>query len=41
LICDVLQKIQGTNLNQAKLGNQPRRNAVASLPAIPFKVVAE
>ena len=39
LICDVLQKNQPQL--QKKAVNQPRRFAVATLPAIPFTIVAE
>jgi hypothetical protein len=39
LICDVMQKNQGPAPKPA--GNQPRRGAVATLPAIPFQIVAE
>jgi hypothetical protein len=41
LICDVMPKKQGTAGPQKKPGNQPKRAAVATLPAIPFKIVAE
>jgi hypothetical protein len=41
LICDVVAKNPGVAMNQKKLANQPRRVAVATLPAIPFKIVAE
>jgi hypothetical protein len=41
LICDVVPRIQMPAEPQKTPGNQPRRSAVATLPAIPFKVVAE
>jgi hypothetical protein len=41
LICDVVPKPQAPAEPQKKPGNQPRRSAVATLPAIPFKVAAE
>ena len=41
LICDVVPKNQGPATPQKKFGNQPRRAAVATLPAIPFTVAAE
>jgi hypothetical protein len=41
LICDVVPKNQGPADKQKKPGNQPRRGAVATLPAIPFRIVAE
>ena len=41
LICDVVPKNMGTANPQKKLGNQPRRVAVATLPAIPFTIFAE
>jgi hypothetical protein len=41
LICDVVSKNTGVGVNQKKLANQPRRAAVATLPAIPFKIVAQ
>ena len=39
LICDVVPKNQGPAGNAKKLGNQQKRAAVATLPAIPFTVV--
>jgi len=41
LICDVVPKNQGPATPQKKFGNQPRRGAVATLPAIPFTIPAE
>ena len=41
LICDVVPKNMGTANPQKKSGNQPRRVAVATLPAIPFTIFAE
>ena len=41
LICDVVSKNPSLVVNQKKPTNQPRRMAVATLPAIPFKIVAE
>jgi hypothetical protein len=41
LICDVVPKNLGLANPQKKLGNQPRRMAVATLPAIPFTILAE
>jgi hypothetical protein len=41
LICDVVPKNQGPANPQKKSGNQPRRAAVATLPAIPFTIPAE
>jgi len=41
LICDVVSKNPSSVVNQKKLPNQPRRMAVATLPAIPFKIVAK
>ena len=41
LICDVVPKNQGPATPQKKFGNQPRRGAMATLPAIPFTVAAE
>jgi hypothetical protein len=41
LICDVVQKNPGLANAPKKLGNQPRRAAVATLPAIPFTVSAD
>ncbi len=41
LICDVVPRNQAAAANAKKLANQSRRPAVATLPAIPFKVVAE
>ncbi len=39
LICDILQAPQG--LGQKKTGNQPRRGAMVTLPAISFKITVE
>ena len=41
LICDVVPKNQGPTTPQKKFGNQPRRGAVTTLPAIPFTIPAE
>ena len=41
LICDIVPKNQGPATPQKKFGNQPRRGAVATLPAIPFTIPAE
>jgi len=41
LICDVVPKNPGPAAPPKKPGNQSKRAAVATLPAIPFKIVAE
>ena len=41
LICDVVPKNQEPAANPKKPGNQPKRAAAATLPAIPFTVLAE
>jgi hypothetical protein len=41
LICDVMPKNPGPAAQPKKPGNQSKRMAVATLPAIPFKIVAE
>jgi hypothetical protein len=41
LICDIMPKNSGPANPQAKSGNQSRRAALATLPAIPFAVEAE
>ncbi len=41
LICDVVPRNQGPANPQNKLGNQQRRVAIATLPAMPFTIAAE